>query len=229
MAQTKPRAKQSKAPRQQKQKQGHKLVWLTLIIIAIPVVIVGYVLLTSLDEQNQPVEGIRFSSTDLNPSITNQQMKSIESSIKSIDGVEKATMNLKSATLRLHLNVDDSLDRDTVYNILEQARDIVNTELPFDTYFTNTEEGKNYDVEIDVYNWIIDDAHPADGQIYFKLTKTGAGGIVVDEISSAKNWDLVNSIVRNGSEEVVEESGEGENTEPEEVYDEYYEYYDYYE
>ena len=40
--------------------QGHKLVWFTVIIIMIPVVIVGYVLLTSLGGQNRPVEGSRF-------------------------------------------------------------------------------------------------------------------------------------------------------------------------
>ncbi len=37
------------------------LYGLLLIIIMIPVVIVGYVLLTSIGGQNRPVEGSRFS------------------------------------------------------------------------------------------------------------------------------------------------------------------------
>ena len=64
--------------------QGHKLVWFTLIIIMIPVVIVGYVLLTSIGGQNHPVEGSRFSKTDLYPAITDDNISSLESSLSNI-------------------------------------------------------------------------------------------------------------------------------------------------
>jgi hypothetical protein len=186
----------TKTPKQPKPKQGHKLVWFTLIILLIPCVIVGYVLLVSKGEQGQPVEGSRFSSADLNPEITESQMNTILSQLKSIDGVEDASINLLSATLRVHLNTTDDLDREGVFNVLAIAKNVVQDNLPFETYFTNTDNSKMYDIEIDAYNWIVDDSHPSDSQIYFKLTKTGAGDQVVDEISDAKNWDLVNSIVR---------------------------------
>ena len=68
--------------------QGHKLVWFTVIIIMIPVVIVGYVLLTSMGGQNRPVEGSRFSKTDLDPAITDSSISSLETSLTSIDNVE---------------------------------------------------------------------------------------------------------------------------------------------
>lgn len=190
-----PRRK-AKAPRQPKKKQSHLLVWITLIIIAIPCVIVAYVLLTSMEEQNQPVVGVRFDSQDLNPKIEQSQLDDIQNQISQIGGVESATTNLKSATLRVHLNVADDADRNTVESVMNQARDIVNSVLPFDTYFTNTENGKNYDVEIDSYNWIVDDSHPADSQIFFKLTKTGTGSEVVDVITEPKDPDLVSEIVR---------------------------------
>ena len=90
----------------------------------------------------------------------------------------------------------DDADRGTVEAAMTQARDIVNSILPFDTYFTNTENGKNYDIEIDSYNWIVDDSHPQDGQIYIKVTKTGAGNRVTDYLSQPKDQDLVNQIVR---------------------------------
>ena len=61
--------------------QGHKLVWFTVIIIMIPVVIVGYVLLTSLGGQNRPVEGSRFSKADLDPAITKDNISSLESAL----------------------------------------------------------------------------------------------------------------------------------------------------
>lgn len=188
--------KKTRTPRQPKQKQSHLLVWITLIIIAIPCVIVGYVLLTSMEEQNEPVVGVRFDSNDLNPKIEQSQLDQIKQELSGIGGVESVTDNLKSATLRIHLNMADDASRDQVEAALNQARDVVNSILPFDTYFTNTENGKSYDVEIDSYNWIVDDSHPSDGQIYFKLTKTGAGNEVVDVISEPKDAELVSEIVR---------------------------------
>ena len=185
-----------KAPKQPKQKQGHLLVWITLVIILIPVVIIGYVLLTSMDEQNQPVKGSRFDSGDLSPAITKDQMDEIQQQLSAIEGIDSATMDLKSATLRVHMNTSDQASREDVENILNQAKEVVNGVLPFETYFTNNENGKQYDVEIDSYNWIIDDTHPADGQIWMKLTKTGAGKEVVDVITEAKDPELVSQIVR---------------------------------
>ena len=49
-----------------KRKQGHKLIWFTVIVIAIPVIFVAYVLLTSAVGQDKPVIGNRFGSNDLN-------------------------------------------------------------------------------------------------------------------------------------------------------------------
>ncbi len=86
--------------------QGHKLVWFTVIIIMIPVVIVGYVLLTSLGGQNRPVEGSRFSKTNLDPAITKDNISSLESALGNIDNVEKVSVNLLSATLRVHIDCE---------------------------------------------------------------------------------------------------------------------------
>lgn len=196
MAEIRKVKRKPRSPKMPKQKQGHKLVWFTLILILIPMILIGYVLVTSLDEQHEPVKGSRFDSADLNPKITEQQMNEIQSQISAVPGVESATMNLKSATLRVHMNTSNEASREEVESIMRQARDIVASVLPFETYFTNTEEGKMYDVEIDSYNWIVDDSHPQDGQIYFKLTKTGAGNEVVDVLSEPKDPDLVNQIVR---------------------------------
>ena len=48
------KVKKTRKPKKQKVKQGHKLVWLTLIIILIPVAIVGYVLMLSLIHISEP-------------------------------------------------------------------------------------------------------------------------------------------------------------------------------
>ena len=178
-------------------KQGHKLVWFTLIIIAIPVVIVAYVLLTSMGGQGEPVVGNRFNGEDLNPSITEEAMNSIQEQASGIGGVEEVTINLKSATLRVHLNMDDSYTQDQIQAASDQVYEIVAATLPIDQYFTNREDAKMYDLEIDVYNYIVDDSHPAEGQIYIKTTKTGAAtDRVTDVMTTAKDPELVAQIKR---------------------------------
>lgn len=175
--------------------QGHKLVWFTLIIIMIPVVIVGYVLLTSIGGQNHPVEGSRFSKTDLDPAITDSSISSLETSLTSIDNVEKASVDLLSATLRVHLDLVDSATDDVANQALDSAYNIVNDQLPIDTYFTNKDGSKMYDLEIDSYNYLIDDTHTADGWTYLKLTKTGASkGPVTDNMTTAKDPELASQL-----------------------------------
>lgn len=191
---TKPKKTQKKNT---ESKQGHKLVWFTLIIIAIPVVIVAYVLLTSMGGQGEPVVGNRFNGEDLNSSITEEAMNSIQEQVSGIGGVEEATINLKSATLRVHLNMDDSYTQDQIQAASDQAYEIVAATLPIDQYFTNREDAKMYDLEIDVYNYIVDDSHPAEGQIYIKTTKTGAAtDRVTDVMTTAKDPELVAQIKR---------------------------------
>lgn len=191
---TKPKKTQKKNT---ESKQGHKLVWFTLIIIAIPVVIVAYVLLTSMGGQGEPVVGNRFNGEDLNPSITEEAMNSIQEQASGIGGVEEVTINLKSATLRVHLNMDDSYTQDQIQVASDQAYEIVAATLPIDQYFTNREDAKMYDLEIDAYNYIVDDSHPAEGQIYIKTTKTGAAtDRVTDVMTTAKDPELVAQIKR---------------------------------
>lgn len=191
--------------------QEHKLVWFTVIIIMIPVVIVGYVLLTSLGGQNRPVEGSRFSKTDLDPAITKDNISSLESALGNIDNVEKVSVNLLSATLRVHIDLVDSATDDVANAALDSAYNIVNEQLPIDTYFTNKDSSKMYDLEIDSYNYLIDDTHTADGWTYLKLTKTGASdGPVTDNMTSAKDPDLSNQL-KAASEQIQQNIANAQN------------------
>lgn len=186
--------KKVRKPKKQKVKQGHKLVWLTLAIILIPLGIIGYVLFNSARGNDRPVEGSRYSREDLNPRIDQDSMDSILSEIQGIENVENATINLNSATLRVHLDVADNLDTEAVKQIAESAYNTVNNYLPIDTYFTDSDQGKNYDLEIDAYTYIVDDSHPADGQVYVKITKNGPGSKVVDVLTQAKDPELAESV-----------------------------------
>ena len=219
------KAKRVRKPKKQKVRQGHKLVWFTLLIIFLPFAIVGYVLLTSYGSSGKPVEGSRFSSSDLTPRISQAEIDLVQNQLLDLPGVESVTINMNSATLRIHLNLWDGASYEEIEYNAQNVYDVVNNLLPIDTYFTNTEDSKNYDLEIDAYNYIVDDTHPADGQIYIKITKTGAGGKVVDVITQAKDPELVEQIMTPSypvEEEPVEESPE-ENTD-----DYYYTEYGYY-
>ena len=173
----------SSIKKNKKPKQGHKIVWFTLVIILIPGAIIGYVLLTSLGGQNEPVVGNRFDSKDLNPAISNDQIDQVQNAVSSIGGVESVEVNLKSATLRISIDIADSSSAESCNAIAQE------------TYFTNTEEAKMYDLEIDAYNFLLDDAHP-DGQVYFKVYKSGAGSTVTQNMTEAKDPELVGQIVR---------------------------------
>ena len=175
--------------------QGHKLVWFTVIIIMIPVVIVGYVLLASLGGQNRPVEGSRFSKKDLDPAITDDNISTLESALSNIENVEKVSVNLLSATLRVHIDLIDSATDDVASAAINSAYSVINEQLPIDTYFANKDGSKMYDLEIDSYNYLIDDTHTADGWTYLKLTKTGASdGPVTDNMTVAKDAELSNQL-----------------------------------
>ena len=176
-------------------KQGHKLVWFTLVIILIPFVIIGYVILTSMGGQDEPVVGNRFHSSDLNPSISKDQISQVQNAVSSIGSVQNVEVNLKSATLRISVDIDDGANADTCNSIAQEAYKQVTGILPADTYFTNTEDSKMYDLEIDVYNFLLDDTH-TDGQIYYKVYKTGAGEVSTQNMTQPKDQELVNQLVR---------------------------------
>ena len=186
-------------------KQGHKLVWLTIIIIAIPFAIIAFVLMTSLGGQNHPVTGNRFGSEDLNPSISNTQIKQVTSACQSIGGVEKVEVNLKSATLRISIDISDEMNAEGASAVANEAYNQVNAILPIETYFTNTEKGKMYDIEIDAYNYLIDENHPLSGQAYVKVYKSGAGDMIVDNMAQPKNPELSAAIKHEEAPAPVEE------------------------
>ena len=179
-----------------KARQGHKLVWLTLIVIAIPCALVAYILIASMGTQNTPVTGNRFGKEDLNPAITKSMQQEILASLEQMDWIDSVSLDLKSATLRVMIDSVDDSTLESTSIMIDDAVNRINAICPLDTYFTNTESSKMYDLEINIYNYIVDDAHTLDGQIYLMYTKTGAGSAVIDNMNDAKNWDIVNAIKR---------------------------------
>ena len=196
--------KKVKKTKDGKLKQNHILVWIAAAVVLIPTIFVGVVVMTSTENQGEPVTGVRFSEEDLNPAITEEQITQVQEAM-TFDYVESVEVNLKSATLRININLEDQVDeadQDLVENIAQDAYDAVNEILPVDTYFSQKEDGKMYDLSINVYNYSsFDEEHTEDHWIYVCLTKTSASQeSVIDVLSVARDPDTAEAVM-NGTAE----------------------------
>ena len=183
-------------------KQSHILVWIAAAVILIPTILVGVVVMTSTENSGTPVVGSRFSETDLNPAITDDQITQIEAAMKELDYAESVEVNLKSATLRINIDLDDivdEVDEELVKKLASQAYDKVDAILPVETYFTQQSDAKMYDLSINVYNYSsFDEEHTEDHGIYVCLTKTSASEKSVVDVLSVPRDEETAEAVMNG-------------------------------
>jgi hypothetical protein len=176
--------------------QTHIMLWFILVILAIPTCYVGYTLLVAQKGQDQPVVGVRYKY-ELDPEIDDSQFDVLQENLEGIERVEAVEINLKSSTLRISIDIQDDSTEKQTKAVLEEAYKQVDAIYPIDTYFTNTEGNKMYDMEIDAYTFIPDDEHSVDDQVYVKLVKSAAMSKPnYDYMSKAKDADLVKQIVR---------------------------------
>lgn len=183
-------------------KQSHILVWIAAAVILIPTILVGVVVMTSTENSGTPVVGSRFSETDLNPAITDDQITQIEAAMKELDYAESVEVNLKSATLRINIDLDDivdEVDEELVKKLASQAYDKVDAILSVETYFTQQSDAKMYDLSINVYNYSsFDEEHTEDHWIYVCLTKTSASEKSVVDVLSVPRDEETAEAVMNG-------------------------------
>ena len=122
-----------------------------IAIILIPCLIFGWILLSAYLKTGTPIVGNRYEHA-LNPQITSEQLKQVESNVKGINGVENCNVELTTATMRVYADVNDSYGDDQVAEVANQVYNTVNNTLSVGTYFTRNETEKMYDLEIHVYN-----------------------------------------------------------------------------
>ena len=192
--------KKKQETKQQEGKQSHILVWIAIAVIVIPLLIVGIVVMTSTENAGQPVVGSRFSENDLNPAITDDEIAKVKTAMEELDYVEGVEINLKSATLRINIDLEDQVDEsDQAYveELVENAYAAVDEVLPVKTYFTQQEDGKMYDLSINAYNYAsFDDTHTKEHWIYVCLTKTSASEKrVIDVLSAARDEDTADAVM----------------------------------
>lgn len=137
-------------------------------IILIPIIVFVAILGTSMIGNNTPNSGDRFKN-DLDPAITSNNLSSLELTVSSMTNVESVEINLPTAELRIYVNANDSVNKEDVEKLATDIYEAVNKELPVNTYFKSSNDGKKmYDLEITVYNFIEGND---DNRIIYTLTK----------------------------------------------------------
>ncbi len=179
-------------------KKSRILYWLAAIVIGLPLLLLAFIYFTTKEQVGTPTTGNRFKDS-LDPAITEKHITEIKENLK-FDGVEDVEINLQSATLHITIDLDDKSGDEQVTSVLNKTYDQVNKVLPIETYFTNHEHKKMYDLDIHVYNYIPEDDN-TDGWVYKEKIKNAASkNAIVDTLSEPRNSEVCNSLLEEQKE-----------------------------
>lgn len=142
--------KQKKAPSNKGGKYSLLIIFVMVVLIAIPSFLVGSIIYDSYMRTGVPTVGQRFEN-DLVNKITEDNLKQLESSLGTVDNVESVSVELQSATLKVYVNVEDSFEKEGYPDLTKQVYDQLLTILSIEKYFTSNGNVKNYDLEITVF------------------------------------------------------------------------------
>lgn len=182
------------------------------VIIAIPIVTFLVILLSASLKTGTPILGDRFKN-DLNPSISSNNESAIVSKVKSLDNVDDCEIVMTSAQFRVNVDAGDSISESDAASIGDKVYDIVNAELPVNTYFTISSSGaKMYDLAINVYNYVPEDSNDSNF-ISYLITKNSkmdspSKSFVNKPVSEELAKELRGETTSNEGEVNPEESGE---------------------
>ena len=153
-----------------KKRSQFRINWLlvfALICVAIPAGALAWVLLSAAGESNIPQLGKRFENA-FAYEIKDADLKTIESEVGIVNGVDKVVVSMPVATVRVYVKVQDELKDAKIQQITVEVYEKINALYPIEKYFTNTSDGiVQYDLEIYVYN----NLEFEDNFIYYRLIK----------------------------------------------------------
>lgn len=124
--------------------------WICLILIALPIGVLGWILISSSMDTGTPIFGNRYEG-DLDPAITENDMNQVSDAVKGIEGVDDSFVTMTSATLRVYADVADDASEETCNSVADQIYAKVAEILDPSVYFTRNGDMKMYDMEIHVY------------------------------------------------------------------------------
>ena len=174
-------------------KRSSKILYIVaIIVVVIPILLLGYIYITTKENKGMPTVGSRFDD-ELTTKITSEDVQKVKDALV-FDNAESVEANLTSATLRITVDMKDDSGSDDVDQVLKQTYDKINELLPVKTYFTNQDTTKMYDLDIHVYNFIPTDDQ-TDGWVYKEMVKNAANKkTVTDTLSSPKDKQTVTDI-----------------------------------
>lgn len=145
--------KTSAKPKKQKEKKLgiNWFFWITLILIIIPSFYFVKLLHDASLESNVPVLGERLKH-NIQDQITDEMKTTISTAVSSMENVELSETNLIVDTLRINVDTTDELTADQMKQMTVDIYNKVAETAPIETYFTQHDDFKQYDLEINVFN-----------------------------------------------------------------------------
>ena len=154
--------------------------WICFLLLAVPVGILGWILLSSQQDSGAPVLGNRYDG-DLDPAIHKTQLEQVEAAVQSIDGVESTFVTMPTATLRVYADIRDYDNAESANWIADQIYGKIASVLEPSVYFTQHDGKKMYDLEVHVYTT---DNGESDNFVYVIGTKTSSMEGMVNQVVS---------------------------------------------
>lgn len=187
----------NKKHRNTNQKKTHRtavLFWVCLILVLAPFVVLGWILFSASRDTGKPVLGNRYEG-DLDPAITEKQMDQVESAVKGLSGQDDAFVTMKTATLRVYVDMPDDADEDACNAKADEVYNTVAGILDPAVYFTKTDKEKMYDLEIHVYT--LPERTDKDGENFVYVIDTKTSGMTDPQkqtVSVAKNQEVADQL-----------------------------------
>lgn len=183
-----------------------------LAVIIIPIIVFAFILISAYLAGGRPINGGRFES-DLDPAINKTNVANITEKVKTIGGVEDVEINLKTATFRILVDVEDGKNAEETKKIAEEVVKKVGEELAFDKYFKATDDKKMYDFEAHVYN-LLEAGEKSENRVYYIVTKNSTmKGPQVQLVSSARDKELAEQLRKDVEDRIKAENAENNQKE----------------
>lgn len=209
-----------KQPRKVRRKKQEKLgfnwfFWISLIVIAIPVAYFISLLVEASKESRIPILGDRIKNTVVYV-INESDVVYVSETVKQLEGVESADINLIVGTLRINVDVNNEYTEEQIKDLILSIYTIVDERIPIATYFTRDGDYKQYDLEIMAYNDI-----NSEEIIIINLIKNGSmEEYAIQVLSSAVNPELVDRLKEEQNPNKEEEPEDGDDSDDGIEYDE---------
>ncbi len=139
-----------------------------VIFIGLPVAAFGWVLASASMDSGKPQIGTRFDG-DLVNKITDEDLSKLKKEFEAIDGASKVNINLKVATMRIYVELADTVNEAKAQEIQLAVYNKLDSMFSIEKYFHKHGQSSEYDLEIYVYRDL-----ETEKIIYYRLIKNSA-------------------------------------------------------